>query len=61
MRQIIRKIKILKMLLLDAFDTWKKEVWEKDLDGPYCCSGTSIVSPCGCGGMTVGESFGETT
>jgi hypothetical protein len=53
LKDFFAKLKILKMLLQGTCEEWKKQVWEMDLDGAYCCSGLD----CGCGGMTVREIY----
>ncbi len=47
------KMIILKYLLTENYDLWKKEIWKRDLSGRYCCDGKM----CGCGGMTVKEAW----
>jgi hypothetical protein len=55
MRQVINFFWKIKMFFVLAawkeygFDYWRKEVWERDPDGRYCCDGYM----CGCGGATV--------
>ena len=62
MRDTIFKLKILHQILVGAYDEWRKEIWEKDLDENYCCSGIEGgVAVCGCGGMTVREIYERTT
>lgn len=55
MGQIFRKFKLLVGLLTGTFNQWRTEVWKRDLDESYCCSGRE----CGCGGDSVGQVFGE--
>jgi hypothetical protein len=50
----IVKLSILWMFLAASFESWKTEVWSRDLDERYCCDG----SFCSCGGATVLEVFG---
>lgn len=57
MNDILDKIAILKMLLRSAFDQWRNEIWEHDLDQPYCCDGRE----CGCGAMTLREVYSPST
>lgn len=49
------KIKILRIVLCDgisqAFEYWKSEIWEKDLDALDCCDGRE----CCCQGKTIRE------
>jgi hypothetical protein len=52
--QIPRKVSILIGFLRGSFNEWRTEVWRRDLDEQYCCSGRE----CGCGGATVEEVFG---
>lgn len=54
MRERIEKIVILWLFVKGAVRDWWDEVWQKDLDAPYCCDGRE----CGCGGMTVREVHG---
>jgi hypothetical protein len=42
------------MLLHGAYEEWLKEIWQRDLDSPYCCSGQE----CGCMASTVRELYG---
>jgi hypothetical protein len=53
MKDLITKLKILSMLFRGAFDEWKEQIYQDDLDRPYCCSGYD----CGCGGMTIRELY----
>lgn len=53
----IEKLRILRLMLSIVVDEWRSEIWAKDLDSPYCCSGASVVSPCGCGGQTVRDLY----
>lgn len=53
MVDFVTKIRILIMLLHSTFDEWKNQIWNNDLDTPYCCSGRD----CGCGGMTYREIY----
>jgi hypothetical protein len=48
MRDNLLKFRILWIGLRVAFDEWRNEVWNKDLDGYYCCNGNE----CGCYAMT---------
>jgi len=52
--QTLRKLKVLYWFAVNAFCEWKAEIWDKDLDERFCCDGQM----CGCGGSTVGETFG---
>ena len=51
MKDLLTKLRILKNLLLAAFDEWHEHIWSNDLDSPYCCPG-GPMDECGCGGMT---------
>jgi hypothetical protein len=53
MKDLIFKMKILLMMFQSTFKEWKIEVYQKDLDSPYCCSGYE----CGCCGMTVRDLY----
>lgn len=55
MNQVIRKLRILTGMLRSVFESWREDVWARDLDGRYCCDGRE----CGCGGDTLGEVYGE--
>lgn len=57
MEETTQKIKILFNLIGDTFCHWRKDVWAKDLDAPYCCSGDD----CGCGAATVREIYTHKT
>ena len=62
MDDFIFKLKILHSILMRGYDEWLKEIWRKDLDENYCCSGIEGgVAVCGCGGMTVREIYEPTT
>jgi hypothetical protein len=54
MSDLIFKLRVLKMLLHGAYEEWLKEIWQRDLDSPYCCSGQE----CGCMASTVRELYG---
>ncbi len=51
MREIVGKLRILKIMLAVTYDQWRKEVWPNDLDAQICCDGRE----CECGAMTVRE------
>ncbi len=53
MSDLFIKLQTLRDFLSCSFEQWKSEVWEKDLDQPYCCDGRE----CGCGAETVREIF----
>jgi hypothetical protein len=55
--QFIKKMKILYWMLRSACEGWYDEVWKRDLEELYCCSGDSVTSPCGCGGATVEDIY----
>ncbi|ORE90695.1 hypothetical protein ATO13_22286 [Stappia sp. 22II-S9-Z10] len=58
MRDMITKLAILRGFLASAFDEWRDQVWRRDLDEYYCCSGgLTSWDICGCGGVTVRETF----
>jgi len=50
----IFKLRLLFLLLRNAFEEWKKDIWQRELDAPYCCGGRE----CGCGAATVRELYG---
>lgn len=54
MKQAIEKLWILCQWIIGDFGNWKTEVWDRDLDGLYCCSGYE----CGCMGCTVRDMYG---
>lgn len=54
------KFKILCSLLSGAFYTWKTDVWRRDLDSNWCCSG-SQWDECGCGGASVRDIWSHQT
>lgn len=39
MRDAITKLRILRMLLVEAFEQWRTDIWRNDLDARYCCDG----------------------
>jgi hypothetical protein len=43
------KLGILAQMVSGVTATWRKEVWRRDLDTPYCCNGYM----CGCHASTV--------
>lgn len=45
------KLRILWVMLSCAFRDWRADVWARDLDAAYCCTGRD----CGCGGASVRE------
>ncbi len=47
------KLKQLYYFLLQGYAAWRVEIWEKDLDGVYCCDGRE----CLCHGETVREVY----
>ena len=51
MRDAIIKLRILFGFIAGAFDSWRREVWDRELDELYCCNGRE----CACGGLTVLE------
>lgn len=51
---IVFKFRLLVMLLHNAFEEWKREVWSRELDYPYCCDGRE----CGCMATTTRELYG---
>lgn len=55
MRDAIMKLRLLwSGFLLQSFQEWRTEIWERDLDSRWCCDGRE----CGCQGMTIREVFG---
>jgi hypothetical protein len=57
MGDILFKLRVLYMMLYHgiegAITEWKSDVWRKDLDSSYCCSGHE----CGCMATTVRELY----
>jgi len=52
--EMFAKLSILyRTFLYSAYEDWKREVWEKDLDQAYCCDG----SMCLCRGSSVREVY----
>lgn len=49
MSDAILKLQILRDMLRSSYGEWRREVWGRDLDENYCCSGRE----CCCGGMSV--------
>lgn len=56
MKDLLTKFRILRGLLLSAFEEWRQQIWAHDLDTPYCCPG-GPMDACGCGGMTYREVY----
>ena len=54
-KQLPKKIKILWWMLFAAFESWKKEVYQRDLHEHQCCAGYE----CLCGGMTIEEMWSD--
>lgn len=54
MRDTAKKLKILYWHLCGAFETWRDEIWKRDLGERYCCSG----SHCCCSGATIADVWG---
>jgi hypothetical protein len=48
---ILKKLKAFWPYLQMAFESWKSDIWDKDLDELYCCNGKE----CCCGGLSVRE------
>ncbi|WEK42935.1 MAG: hypothetical protein P0Y64_16580 [Candidatus Sphingomonas colombiensis] len=53
MRDILFKLRLLRLLLANAHEEWKREIWKCDLDAPYCCGGHE----CGCMATTTRELY----
>lgn len=47
------KFKILFILLKQAYDEWKTEVWPYQLDQPICCDGKE----CGCFSRSIRQTY----
>lgn len=54
MSDFLVKLRILWGFVRGSVDTWREEVWSRDLDQHYCCDGRE----CGCSGQTVRDIFG---
>lgn len=48
-RDALWKLGILRTMLLAALEEWRREIWRRAPDTPYCCSGHE----CCCEGMTL--------
>ena len=55
MRDILFKLKQLYYFLLSAFELWKSDIWDRDLDEPYCCDGRE----CCCEGLSLRLLYGD--
>lgn len=57
MSDIVFKLRILLYDLQDSIRiclwSWRREVWERDLDAYYCCDGRE----CGCNGSSIREIY----
>jgi hypothetical protein len=53
MKQISDKLRILWIVLVEAYDRWKVTVWNHDLNEYYCCDGQD----CNCDGMKIREVY----
>lgn len=54
MSDLIFKLRVLRYLLIAAYEEWRDSVWKCELDSPFCCDGYE----CGCGASTVREKWG---
>ena len=52
-KDILWKLKVLIISMLDNYKSWKEVVWEKELDELYCCNGRE----CGCMATTNRENI----
>jgi hypothetical protein len=48
MKDNIMKLRILWVLLIEAYEQWRSDIWAHDLDAHYCCDGRE----CCCQGAT---------
>lgn len=48
---VIFKLRVLRYLLVSAYEEWRDSVWKRELDSRFCCDGYE----CGCGASTVRE------
>lgn len=53
MTDVLFKLRVLQMMLRHAFEEWRNDVWKRDLDSTYCCSGYE----CGCMATSVRELY----
>lgn len=53
LKNFIFKIRALIWFLRGAGEDWRREIWDRDLDGQYCCDGRE----CMCGGLSVRETY----
>lgn len=53
MSDVFLKLHILWLWMIADFEHWRDDVWKKDLDQAYCCSGRE----CGCGGMSIRDVY----
>lgn len=49
MTDTLLKLRILAVMLREAYDAWRATYWERDLDSNYCCDGHE----CGCQGSSL--------
>lgn len=56
MHDTMFKLGLLVSFLRNSYAEWKREVWNRELDAPYCCPGT-MRDECGCRGTTVRELY----
>jgi len=56
MKDIVFKLRLLVSFISSAIEEWKREIWKRELDAPYCCPGT-MRDECGCMGTTVRELY----
>lgn len=54
MSDLIFKLRVLRYLLVGAYEEWRDSVWKRGLDSRFCCDGRE----CGCGASTVREMWG---
>lgn len=53
MSNALFKIRVLLMMFRHVYEEWRKDVWQRDLDSSYCCSGYE----CGCQATSVRDLY----
>jgi len=53
MSDTIFKLRLLAALLRCSFEEWREQIWQRELDAPYCCGGHE----CGCMATTTRQLY----
>lgn len=50
---LVFKLRLLIFFIRNGVEDWKREIWNRELDAPYCCDGRE----CGCQASTTRELY----